>query len=503
MESMRMKTIRQVPSSSLIAPPFHLLLLLFLLFFLILGGVQCLDDQVPQIYSGSEHDWIPINDSFQFEAPRRQPQASDANTTILVSLASFRDSERCGRTVFALFKNATYPDRVTVAVVDQRDFLDADDTDDCVRWYCTFMMRHLAAEMVLNNGDGAKKVPKRCPYVHQIRMISMDQRDAAGPVYARAITHQLRTDNDEFCLQMDAHSDVTRRWDEMLLEEFFACDNEFAVISTYVPGMPIGDIGYVPVMCHLSLGVGDVFRNAAAGNARHLRRPLLQAFWAAGLSFSKCHLDELVPNDINVKYAFDGEEFTRVVRLWTWGYDVYAPTRNIVFHNYTSSRKKFDWLMSLSAEQAHQRDRSIERLRALQKGDGAQLGQRYGYGPCRTFEQYLQFAGIDLEHLKGPRTCGAQRRVPYDGTICHRGTSVERFHLTTPSMAEETTLEQKLTAAAATPEQTFITSATISTSTVWTMSLLAVLILALALVLILLTRGRRQSRLYQNRSKFV
>ena len=38
--------------------------------------------------------------------------------------------------------------------------------------------------------------------------------------------------------------------------------------------------------------------------------------------------------DPHLPQIFDGEEFSRASRLWTHGYDMYTPTRGIVFHDY-------------------------------------------------------------------------------------------------------------------------------------------------------------------------
>ena len=33
---------------------------------------------------------------------------------------------------------------------------------------------------------------------------------------------------------------------------------------------------------------------------------------------------------------FDGEEFDMAMRLFTWGYDIYAPNISVMYHYYTS-----------------------------------------------------------------------------------------------------------------------------------------------------------------------
>ena len=92
-----------------------------------------------------------------------------------------------------------------------------------------------------------------------------------------------------------------------------------------------------------------------------LTAPLLTTLWAAGLSFAKCHFERRVPNDPNLPFVFDGEEFSRTLRgytpplffwpqgashrgcvvRWTWGYDFYTPPRVVVGHNYNRPRKVY------------------------------------------------------------------------------------------------------------------------------------------------------------------
>jgi hypothetical protein len=79
------------------------------------------------------------------------------------------------------------------------------------------------------------------------------------------------------------------------------------------------------------------------GNAAHNTRPndkgFLIPFFGAGTAFNKCHANLNVPYDPYMSYLFGGEEFNRAARLWTWGYDMYAPKHNFVFHYYDSEEK--------------------------------------------------------------------------------------------------------------------------------------------------------------------
>ena len=91
----------------------------------------------------------------------------------------------------------------------------------------------------------------------------------------------------------------------------------------------------VPLLCTTEWGANGMVRNGQASVAGNLQRPKLTALWGAGLSFSKCHAEKTVRYDPHLPQIFDGEEFSRAARLWTHGYDVYTPSVNAVFHNYT------------------------------------------------------------------------------------------------------------------------------------------------------------------------
>jgi hypothetical protein len=47
--------------------------------------------------------------------------------------------------------------------------------------------------------------------------------------------------NEEFCLQIDAHTAFVQDWDEKLKQEWAATGNEFGIISTVPPGFAAKD----------------------------------------------------------------------------------------------------------------------------------------------------------------------------------------------------------------------------------------------------------------------
>ena len=209
-------------------------------------------------------------------------------------------------------------------------------------------------------------------------------------------------------MQIDAHSDCAENWDFLLLREWGKCDNEYAVISTYPSN--IRDIGRnsnkhweMPHLCEASvLGMGQV-RNGRAKAAANLQRPIIAPLWAAGLSFSRCHAEKRVPNDINLKHVFNGEEFSRGARLWTHGYDIYSPSRAYIGTWYQSEKgNKGSWRVDRDElAQSNARMGTLLKFPNSDQSDEAyqKLGF-YGIGKQRTLEQYLEFSGVDTKNKK-------------------------------------------------------------------------------------------------------
>merc|ERR1719356_2115854 len=203
---------------------------------------------------------------------------------------------------------------------------------DCVSTYCDVM---------------TSRGYTKCPYLDQIQTLRIEANEARGPAWARAGGAQfVRPAEHDFCLQADAHSDFATGFDVLLPRMWAQTGNEYAILSTYVNqvnGQLTKDGRWqaldnyeVPTLC--GIYGGATHRNTIASAASCLARPLLQRTWGAGLSFAKCHFETRVPNDPYLMGVFDGEEFSRMLRAWTHGYDVYTPHRAVVFHDYGNPR---------------------------------------------------------------------------------------------------------------------------------------------------------------------
>lgn len=210
-------------------------------------------------------------------------------------------------------------------------------------------------------------------------------------------------------------------------------ENEYAVLSTYVQDIEhLGEDGngkahhQVPHLCMIKFTTN--VRTHATKCANDLSKPkLTNAVWGAGLSYSKCHAELKVQVDPHTPHIFDGEEFNRAARFWTYGYDIYTPNHVYVLHDYHGSQSNpvtRGWGKNPRIHGTF--EDSNKRLRTMldmpggeSKVDVAKKLQRskYGLGDRRTLDQLIQFSGFDLRHQKvsidGKNRCGNLQWVPF------------------------------------------------------------------------------------------
>ena len=375
-----------------------------------------------------------------------------SNTTqVYVQISSLHD-DRCGRTLHSLMTNAEFPERVNIGVVQQND----PETIDCIQSYCNMMTgleyndkdKSKWAKLDLDNKEinneipiyrsdlslhigkninikknakdkdkgflpysirvGNSKYNNICPYFDQITTIKLTTQQAKGPNLARSLQQtMIPLNKNEFCLQIDAHSFADKNWDTQLLREWGTADNEMAILSTYVGspenlGKNVGGAHEVPHLCTAHFN-GDFPFNDRASAARYLDRPILAPLWAAGLSFSKCHSEIVVPYDIKLVQIWTGEEYGRGARLWTNGYDIYTPTKPIIAHDYSPGKNQKHWHQN-ATEYSKSRARlmTIMRMEGSDQSDKAfdNILDKFDIGKKRTLDQYIEFCGVDIVHKK-------------------------------------------------------------------------------------------------------
>ena len=358
------------------------------------------------------------------ESPNQMPpppQIDDETAApIVVLLASYRDP-LCPNTLREMFAHAKYPDRIYAGVVQQNQ----DGDPDCLDTWCEI------------DPDGCRR--------DRVDMMRIPLELARGVMPARYRQELLIKDEHEFCLQIDSHSSFEDDWDMVAIKDWALTGNEMAVMSTYPNRADDKHKQYAsPARCSTKWAGGIVHGGNSALNVHNGKpKPYLVPFFGAGVSFSKCHFHRNVPYDPYMPFLFGGEEFNRAVRGFTWGYDVYAPKTNFVYHYYDEDKKP------AYTQKLGPRQRSFGNAprvrRTLENGSDERwkiiLGignparkpahnfkpdytdlELYGLGNRRSLVAYEAFSGVDLVEKKATSRCnklGKMKWVPYE----HEGES--------------------------------------------------------------------------------
>jgi len=351
------------------------------------------------------------------KAPLDYDRKGQRKRLVHAVLPSYRDP-LCPATLRHMFEKAAHPERIRVTVLQQNY-----PTGDvpCLETYC----------------DDMKKLGhKKCPYKDQIYLHAIPASEASGPTYARGLLSadlyknykEKKLHPQDFCLSTDSHMDFEPHWDAQIIQTWFLAKNEYAVLSTYVDA--VESLGKdkptkpheVPLLCMVTFT--NSVRVTATKCFRNLPRPKLTPIFGAGLAFSKCHAELKVPVDPHTPGIFDGEEFNRAARYFTHGYDIYAPHRVYVLHNYHDSQsnpKAHTWHGVGSSESSKRLNTLIDldtvHAKKLQysKKDLRLKKSRYGLGDRRSIDQLIEFSGIDLRRSQnsGRNRCGNLEWVPF------------------------------------------------------------------------------------------
>ena len=259
------------------------------------------------------------------------PASAETYSSILLSVAAYRDFQ-CSETVQSALSRATYPERISVTVVEQTvpGAGDPSCTPAC-------------------DTEEAFATDVRCKHADRIKVFWMDARNATGPVLARHVSSRMYR-GEAFVLQVDAHVQFAQGWDESIFDQWRKTGNENAVLTTYLSDVQgsLDAEGHSlrttrPIMCNSAFVEGNTsvpyMRHGAQPEEEPAIKdqPMLQPFWAAGFSFARGHFVARVPYDCCLPFVFQGEELSMTLRGWTHGYDFYAPTESVVFHEYAES----------------------------------------------------------------------------------------------------------------------------------------------------------------------
>jgi hypothetical protein len=324
----------------------------------------------------------------------------------MVLLANYRDSKRCGETLASMFTLAAAPQLLRVSIHDQID--ETERELPCVESYCLLV--------------GERECRRTQIVSTQVKAI-----DARGPIVARSINEKAIRD-EEFCFGIDSHLVFTPQWDEAVVKQWEATGNANAIITVYPKltkymSEDHSKDDFMGFMCQSRFEQNETDVMVQYANVRWLprtnaTRPRLQSQYAGGFNFGSCRAYTQVPNDPFLPILFYGEEYVRGARLWTAGFDFYAPSVDIVYHYYERRKRVWDedWSRRyVMLQRSKRRARAILGLPVSSQDFDATEMEMYGLGTKRTFAQWTQFTGMDpATYVKKEfDNCGELRLVPF------------------------------------------------------------------------------------------
>lgn len=313
------------------------------------------------------------------EAEFETPQRAEKRGHIFVSIASYRD-QACKRTIADLFAKAAHPERITVGVVQQNK---AGSAEDCIAG-CA-----LCAEK---------------QRLGQILVKDYDYTQARGPAFARWAASRL-WEGSEFYLQIDAHSNFQPYWDQSIIAQHRALGDPDAILTHHPPAPAQIETalarGRTSLNCLSSWDEDGIFQQFSRFVDARGPLPVRSPFAAAGFLFMPARALHEVPFDPYLVFLFHPEEALLSMRLWTAGFNLYAPVRPVISHEYHRARslRFYERANKLQTCRARAVTRAQYLLGVITR-DGVDPAfraglDRYGVGHARSLADFYAYVGLE------------------------------------------------------------------------------------------------------------
>lgn len=259
-------------------------------------------------------------------------------------------------------------------------------------------------------------------------ILDIPHTETKGTCWARYQIQQHWKD-EAYTLQLDSHHRFVQDWDEILIKMVKDLQKAghkkpllTAYVTSYDPANDPSGRGTDPWWLTFDRFTPEgavFFVPSVVPDWQNRKLPYPSRFYSAHFAFTLGQFCKEVPHDPN--YLFHGEEISIAARSYTWGYDLFAPHKLCVYHEYTRQhrpRKSWDDIPQWSTWDRE----SLARNRRLLNIDGEHnpdedFGE-FGFGPHRTLEQYETYAGIKfdirgiqqytLDHKEAPNPLGEE-----------------------------------------------------------------------------------------------
>jgi hypothetical protein len=234
----------------------------------------------------------------------------------------------------------------------------------------------------------------------QFRIIDVDAGASGGANWARAEVQRL-WQGEEWYLQLDSHHRFSQDWDSFLVEEIARTGSDRPVLTTYGPPYSPGDEDLVdePMSMVFREFTHDglaMFMPAVVPGWQERTSPRPARFASAHLLFAGSSFIADVPCDPDL--YFTGDEGILAVRAYTHGYDLFEPSRVVVWHQYvrTGQPKHWDDHVGGAGPAWYELDGASRAKLRRTVTDSDPDGN--GLGAVRTLADYEAYAGISFRH---------------------------------------------------------------------------------------------------------
>lgn len=296
-----------------------------------------------------------------------------SNARIFVQIAAYRDPELLP-TLRDMLANAKHPKNLTICIAWQHSIEDTWDTLD-----------------EFKNDD-------------RFIILDIPHTESKGTCWAR---HQIQQhwSGEEYTLHLDSHHRFEKNWDTTLIKmvrDLQRAGYKKPLLTAYVTSYephndPAGRANdpWCLTFDRFTPEGAVFFIPSVVPDWKNRKLPYPSRFLSAHFVFTLGQFCKEVPHDPHM--LFHGEEISLAARAYTWGYDLFAPHKVVVYHEYTRQhrpRKSWDDL-----PQWHGWDKSsLARTRRLLNVDGEHDSDEdfgeFGFGAARTLSDYEAYAGI-------------------------------------------------------------------------------------------------------------
>lgn len=247
-------------------------------------------------------------------------------------------------------------------------------------------------------------------YVKNLSIIKIHPKEARGAGYARSMAMDLYS-NENYFLQIDSHTRFVQGWDLIAIDQLSKAKNiseHSKVILSYFPapfeperngGMYLiknnPKIKPYPTRQKLSLNKRKQWTaERFEFEDKSKENPELSETILGGFIFCDGSIVGEVPYDSEI--SFFGEEVCFAMRSWTRGWDIYSPSKNIVYHFYSRGGYNKIWkdrnLRGMSWKELE--DISYRKQKRVLCGEEVGI---YGAGNVRTLEKYEEFTNTKFK----------------------------------------------------------------------------------------------------------